>query len=136
MAIRKSIILLLILSFFAVSLCTNSEAVEQLLDDVSDPKYHYERAGVTEQDVIDAHTETHDEIELSDIYTELLDLKERISLFTENPEQLTQAQKDLLVKRAEHLEKLSVSHEGWHEELNHIMEDLAGLNIDGQKEDL
>ena len=135
--IRKTFTTLLILAFVATfAITSHAEAVDELLDNASDPNHIDHHAGVTQQDIIDAHMESGEAIGVKNVHREIKQLKKRIQNFEENPEELTEEQKAHLINRAQALEQLKNTNDELHEEINEIMEGLASLNTAGDDTDL
>ena len=128
-------IALLLLSVVAVSVATNAKAVDDILDDVANDSHVDHKAGITEQDVIEAHLDTKDEIGIEDIHREIRKLKKQISRLSKGDEELSQTDKAQLLEKVKVLEGLKEDNENWHDEINDLMLQLGDLK-DFKHEDL
>jgi DNA repair exonuclease SbcCD ATPase subunit len=133
---KKSFIALLLLALLACANCTHEEAIEELMDNASDPTHVDHQAGLTEDDIMNAHMDEHeDAIGIADINSELKELKDRIKEFSENPEELSEDEKEHLINRAKLLEELNEKNEQFHEQINEIMQGLANLKAEFKDEE-
>ena len=121
------VIALLVLSLAAASLQSNAKAVDEILDNVTDENHIDHKAGIAEQDVIDAHMDTQDEIGIANIDKEISKLKKRISRLSKGTQKLSDLEKAQLLEKIRVLENLKESNQNWHDEINDLMLQIGDL---------
>jgi TolA-binding protein len=87
------LVAILLLSIATVSFSSNAKAVDEIMDNVADESHVDHKAGVTQQDVIDAHLDTPDQIDISDIHKQIKGLKKRIARLSKGAEKLSDLEK-------------------------------------------
>lgn len=132
--IKKSVIALLLLALVASCFSYHASAIDEVMENAADPTHVDHRAGVTDDDIMNAHMEDpDDEIRMHDYRTELMHLRERIHELESNPEDFDEDEKEHLINRAKILEDFDEKNNEHHEEINQLMERLAQIKLSESK---
>ena len=124
---RTLTIMLITLATLAhMTLASNAEAIETVMDNINDPNHPDSKLGITEEDVLEADRTNGEPFNIRDIEKELRTLRKRWNTVKDSAD-LTDEEKNVIKEHLASLEKWQERHETIHEELNSLISDIHGV---------
>lgn len=122
------ILSLFLLALLAQKITTNkAEAINEAMDNASDPKHQDSKLHLTEEQILEIETEDNDgEFGIKNIHKRITALKRRWNRIKDSQD-LTSEEKQIVKDHLENLEKLREKNYDAHEKISALIEELDGI---------